>query len=65
MPLNPVGFDRECRQTGLDLPWEIFLEYWDDFCYPSSDDAFVVCEASAAILAWEHEELFKFIVDGA
>ena len=26
--------------TGLSLPWENFVAYWDDFCYPSSDDLF-------------------------
>src|SRR5262245_7264544 len=28
-------------ELGISLPWRIFAEYWAEFCYPSSDDAFV------------------------
>jgi hypothetical protein len=26
-------------ETAISLPWSLFCEFWDDFCYPSSDDA--------------------------
>jgi hypothetical protein len=26
------------QETGLTLPWIVFCDHWDDFCYPSSDD---------------------------
>ena len=24
--------------TAVETTWEVFAHYWDDFCYPSSDD---------------------------
>ncbi len=48
------------RATGLSLPWEKFIAYWDDFCYPSSDDVFVFPQAGSGVLAWNHEEVFEF-----
>ncbi|EGI73154.1 hypothetical protein PH505_aw00330 [Pseudoalteromonas distincta] len=26
------------QETGLTLPWIVFCDHWDDFCYSSSDD---------------------------
>ena len=46
--------------TGLSLPWEAFIAYWDDFCYPSSDDVFVFPQTGSGVLAWNHEEVFEF-----
>ena len=49
------------RDTGISLPWNVFVEYWDDFCYPSSDDVFVFPELGDAVLAWNHEEIFQYV----
>ena len=26
------------QEAALTLPWRVFCDHWDDFCYPSSDD---------------------------
>jgi hypothetical protein len=49
------------RKTAISLPWQTFIAYWDDFCYPSSDDAFVFPEEGTSALAWNHYEVFEFI----
>lgn len=49
------------RTTGISVPWHAFLTYWDDFCYPSSDDLFVFPEAGNAVLASNHNEVFEFV----
>lgn len=49
------------RKTGIALPWQTFVAYWDDFCYPSSDDVFVFPAQGAGALAWSHHEVFEFI----
>jgi hypothetical protein len=48
-------------ETGISLPWQMFVAYWDDFCYPSSDDAFVFPDSGTSALAWHHWETFQFI----
>ena len=57
--------DRVCivwdRDTGISLPWHTFVAYWDDFCYPASDDAFVFPESGSAALAWNHYEVFEYV----
>ncbi len=49
------------RATAVTLPWGTFTTYWDDFCYPSSDDVYVLPEIDGSVLAWSHEEVFKFV----
>ena len=49
------------RETAISLPWQTFVAYWDDFCYPSSDDAFVFTEEDRSALVWNHYEVFEFI----
>jgi hypothetical protein len=49
------------RETAISLPWKTFVAYWNDFCYPSSDDAFVFPEEGMSALAWNHYEVFEFI----
>lgn len=51
------------RKTAISLPWEAFVAYWDDFCYPSSDDVFVFPENSQRLLAWRHDAVFEFVDD--
>ncbi len=47
------------QDTALSLPWHAFCEYWDDFCYPSSDDADLFLESGQLFLRWNHYEVFE------
>jgi hypothetical protein len=47
------------RDTALNFPWFIFCKYWDDFCYPSSDDADIILENGRHFLRWSHYEVFE------
>jgi len=47
------------RDTALTLPWSLFCEYWDDFCYPASDDADFFLENGQHFLRWSHYEVFQ------
>lgn len=49
------------KLDALSLPWPTFIEYWEDFCYPGSDDAFLFPAGCASVLAWHHHETFEFI----
>ena len=40
--------------------WHVFTDYWDSFCYPSSDDVAVWPESEQWVLAYHHYELFEF-----
>jgi hypothetical protein len=40
--------------------WRIFLKYWDDFCYPSSDDVLVWSSTEDWILYYCHEDIFEY-----
>jgi hypothetical protein len=40
--------------------WKVFYTYWDDFCYPSSDDVTVVPLSGEWLLWYDHEERFVF-----
>jgi hypothetical protein len=62
------------RKIGLDEPiiiswddvlavqskWSIFCEYWDAFCYPSSDDVDVIPITRHWQLRYHHWEEFEF-----
>jgi len=50
-------------ELAVQLPWSVFCEFWDDFCYPASDDADVFTESELPILRWHHYEVFEFFVD--
>jgi hypothetical protein len=41
--------------------WNVFAEYWSDFCYPSSDDVMDAPIAGAWRLIYHHDERFDFI----
>lgn len=45
----------------VETRWDIFTEYWDDFCYPSSDDVTVVPASGTWQLSYHHYEQFDFI----
>jgi hypothetical protein len=47
------------QNTALNLPWSVFCDYWDDFCYPSSDDADLFLESGQLFLRWNHYEVFE------
>jgi hypothetical protein len=49
------------KDLAVETSWEIFTEYWDDFCYPSSDDISVIPVEGGWRLAYHHEEQFDFI----
>ncbi|UUZ71607.1 hypothetical protein [Polaromonas sp. JS666] len=51
------------RDTALSLPWDIFVTYWSDFCYPSSDDVDVFVEGGPVVLRWHHDETFEYDAD--
>ena len=42
------------------VSWRVFREYWDDFCYPSSDDVAIAPLSAAWLLVYSHEERFIF-----
>lgn len=48
------------HQWALRTTWEVFTTYWDDFCYPSSDDVLVWAESETWALFYHHEERFEF-----
>jgi hypothetical protein len=39
---------------------EVFCEYWDDFCYPSSDDVVIFPLRGKWVLYYFHEDQFQF-----
>jgi len=39
---------------------EIFVKYWDDFCYPSSDDIMIISELTNWVLFYYHYEECRF-----
>ena len=40
--------------------WNVFCKYWDDFCYPSSDDILVWSDSADWFLYYCHHEIFEF-----
>lgn len=51
------------KDTALSLPWETFVTYWSNFCYPSSDDVDIFVEGGPLVLRWRHYETFEYDVD--
>jgi hypothetical protein len=51
------------KDTGLSLPWNVFMAYWSDFCYPSSDDVDLFLEGGSIFLRWNHDETFEYYGD--
>tara|TARA_R110000868_G_scaffold409447_1_gene694930 strand:- start:3 stop:461 length:459 start_codon:yes stop_codon:yes gene_type:complete len=49
------------NETAVITTWKSFVNYWDDFCYPSSDDVFVFPSSNSWILAYRHFEQFEFL----
>jgi len=42
------------------VSWKVFCDYWDDFCYPSSDDAMIFSLSGDWMLFYSHDEYFMF-----
>ena len=42
------------------LPFGLFIDYWDDFCYPSSDDVIIFPCLMEWALFYQHEGIFYF-----
>jgi len=40
--------------------WSTFCDYWDDFCYPASDDVSISPIDLSWLLFYHHEEYFDF-----
>jgi len=38
----------------------LFTKYWEEFCYPSSDDVAIWSETENWLLHYSHEEVFSF-----
>ena len=62
LPIPPhqvviVSWDRE---TAVQTDWPFFCRYWDDFCYPGSDDVTVTTNGEDWLLCYEHSEVLTF-----
>lgn len=47
---------------GVQTTWDVFADYWDDFCYPSSDDVTIAPVNGTWRLIYHHYEQFDFIM---
>jgi len=62
LPVDPterIIIDRGLR-SAVQTTWEIFTRFWDDFCYPSSDDVEIFPPSGEWILLLHHWELFEW-----
>jgi hypothetical protein len=62
LPVSPVqvvivSWDRD---TAVQTDWQFFCRYWDDFCYPSSDDVTVTPHGGDWQVSYEHFEVLTF-----
>ncbi len=48
------------RSTCVYTTKRIFLRYWDDFCYPSSDNVTIISEKTNWVFFFNHVEVGKF-----
>jgi hypothetical protein len=53
-----ISWSPECA---LRTSWQIFIDHWSDFCYPSSDDVTVWPDSERWVLFYHHDEQFEFI----
>jgi len=47
-------------QTAVLTDWATFCAYWEELCYPSSDDVTVWPRDEAWVLCYDHWEMFRF-----
>lgn len=48
------------QESALRTNWGVFTSYWQEFCYPVSDDLVVFPESEAWVLLYHHKEEFHF-----
>ncbi len=53
-----VNWDHD---TSVIMDTTTFIRYWDDICYPSSDDVSIWSEEESWLLRYYHFEKFSFI----
>jgi hypothetical protein len=46
--------------TAIRTTWEVFINHWNNFCYPASDDVIIWPESENWALFYFHEEEFQF-----
>lgn len=51
------------RKLAVRTNWGIFSQRWSEFCYPGSDDAFIVPDDGRWFLAFHHEDEFSFCIN--
>jgi hypothetical protein len=63
--LAQLGLCRDARLTvawepdlAVTLPAKVFCEFWNDFCYPASDDVVILPAPGGWLLRYHHEEEF-------
>jgi len=52
---------RWSRELAVETSWEIFTAYWEDFCYPSSDDVTIRPVSGTWQLFYHHYEQLEFM----
>ena len=64
--LETLGIDGDVRvywvsvREGLEMAFADFAFHWDNLCFPSSDDVWIVGTRNEGwILEWDHEEIFR------
>ena len=62
LPVDAKGkvIVRWTERVAVETTWSIFTRFWDDFCYPSSDDVEVYPASGDWILLYHHYELFEW-----
>ncbi|HEX8279700.1 MAG TPA: hypothetical protein VF540_13440 [Segetibacter sp.] len=48
------------NENAVLVQWKVFCEFWDDFCYPSSDDVAIFPLTEEWMLFYGHKEVFVF-----
>jgi len=46
--------------TAISVKTDLFIEKWDDFCYPSSDDIVISFKTKSSIILYHHSEIFWY-----
>jgi hypothetical protein len=49
------------KRTAVAVPWGLFTQHWDDFCYPSSDDVTIAITTGEWIIEYAHYEQMQWL----
>jgi len=49
------------KAWAVEMSWDIFTRYWENFCYSASDDVTVVPVSGTWQLVYHHYEQFDFV----